>query len=379
MRVFEVLQSTAISRIRENKTWYRNLYEPMVDIGCDVILFPAEKAFSAMRSKNKEKVAEVSDELLKTIKKEHTKKPIDLFFAYLMDNCIDSQVILEIKKMGIPTCNFSCNNIHQFYLTENLSKKFDLNLYAEKEAKQSFDSIGATSLWWPMSSNPKYFKPVECSFTYDMSFVGANYATRARYVHHLLENNIDIHAFGPNWLWGARTKTRSFLKRFKFLSQTMLARSNQKRAMASGLLFDHDFRVLLGNTYAKQFHSPISDEELIKLYSSSKLSLGILDVYDKHNPTMQIKRHLHLREFEAPMCGACYCTGYTDELAEMFEPEKEVITYRDSYELLDKVKYYLAQPADRVRIREAARKRALADHTPQQRFKTLFTYLGMKY
>ena len=87
---------------------------------------------------------------------------------------------------------------------------------------------------------------------------------------------------------------------------------------------------------------------------------------------------MHLREFEAPMCGALYCTGYSDELAEMFEPDQEVLTYRNQHELLDKIRYNLNRPEEANRIRFAGRTRALRDHTYHKRFEQLFLKIGLK-
>ena len=125
-------------------------------------------------------------------------------------------------------------------------------------------------------------------------------------------------------------------------------------------------------------HAPVSDEELISLYSRSHISLGFLEVYDNHDSSKPLIQHLHLREFEAPMSGALYCTGYTDELAEMFEPDKEVIIYRSQHELLDKVKFYLHHKDQAARVREAGRKRALEEHTYHRRYEQLFTIIGLK-
>jgi spore maturation protein CgeB len=77
------------------------------------------------------------------------------------------------------------------------------------------------------------------------------------------------------------------------------------------------------------------------------------------------------------MSGALYCTGYTDELAEMFEPDREVIVYRNEHELLDKVRFYLCHPELAQKVREAGRQRALRDHTYHRRFQQLFSALGL--
>ena len=378
MRIFQAIHAATNPSVPGSRTWYHNLYEPLVELGHEVVLFPTEEGRKAVQRRDAAAQAAFSQKLLNAFRREHAQKPFGLFFAYLIDGMVDPGAIDAIRKTGVPTCNFSCNNAHQFYLVEELSPHFDYNLHSEKDSREKFLSIGANPLWWPMASNPKYFKPVDVPRTIPASFVGANYALRARYIAHLLENGIGVHAYGSGWVWGTSSRWRSIVKRYKYLLLALVAQSPQAQSAASAQLADHDFRRTLGARFPANVHPPVSDEELIALYSRSHISLGFLEVYDRHDPSRPVTQHLHLREFEAPMCGALYCTGYTDELAEMFEPDKEVVVYRNQHELLDKVRYYLAHPQEAERVRQAGRARALRDHTYQRRFETLFQVIGLE-
>jgi spore maturation protein CgeB len=377
MRIFQALSGSGNLILPGNRTWLRNLYEPLLELGHDVVLFPLEEGRRAMQRNNARARAAFSQKLLDAFRRKHAHKPFDLFFAYLMDGMVEPGVIDEIRKTGVPTCNFSCNNAHQFYLVDALSPHFDYNLHSEKDARSKFLAVGANPLWWPMASNPKYFKPIDVPRTVAVSFVGMNYALRARYIDHLLENGIDAHAYGPAWKSGSQTQWRSIGKRYLLALQALAARSADAQARASSLLAEHDFRRHLAAKFPNNVHDPVSDEELIALYSRSQISLGFLEVYDQHDPSRVVTRHLHLREFEAPMSGALYCTGYVDELVEFFEPDQEVLVYRNEQELLDKVRYYLAHPDQAERVRQAGHKRALRDHTYHRRFQTLFSALGL--
>jgi hypothetical protein len=377
MRIFQVLEGSTNAAVPGSQTWYRNLYEPLVEMGHEVVLFSAEEGRLAMRRNDVQARATFSQKLLDTFRREYAQKPFALFFAYLMNGMVEPAAIDEIRKSSVPTCNFSCNNAHQFDLVDELSPHFDYNLHSEKDAREKFLAIGANPLWWPMASNPRYFKPMDVPRTIQASFVGANYALRARYIAHLLENGVDVHIYGPGWRWGARTQWRSVARRSLLLLQSFAAVSAEAQARASATLADYDFRRNLSARFPANMHPPIPDGELIALYSRSHISLGFLEVYDRHDPSRPVTRHLHLREFEAPMSGALYCTGYMDELAEMFEPDKEVLTYRNQFELLDKVRYYLAHPVQAEQIRQAGRKRTLRDHTYQRRFAQLFERIGL--
>lgn len=377
MRIFQVLEGSTNAAVPGSQTWYRNLYEPLVEMGHEVVLFSAEEGRVAMQRNDAQARAAFSQKLLDTFRREHAQKPFALFFAYLMDGMVEPSAIDEIRKSGVPTCNFSCNNAHQFDLVDELSPHFDYNLHSEKDAREKFLAIGANPLWWPMASNPKYFKPMDVPRTVQASFVGANYALRARFISHLLENGIDVHAYGPGWQWGARTRWRSIARHYLLLLQAAVATSTVDQARTSAMLADYDFRRNLSVRFLNNVHGPISDEELIRLYSGSHISLGFLEVYDGHDPSRIVTRHLHLREFEAPMSAALYCTGYMDELTEFFEPDKEVIVYCNEQELLDKLRYYLAHPDQAEIVRQAGYRRALAEHTYQARFRKLFVELGL--
>lgn len=80
-------------------------------------------------------------------------------------------------------------------------------------------------------------------------------------------------------------------------------------------------------------------------------------------------------EFEVLMSGGLYFTNYSDELAEFYEPDKEVVIFRNEHELLDKVKYYLKYPDNAEKVRKAGYERAINCNTYQKRFKDLFNLI----
>jgi spore maturation protein CgeB len=117
---------------------------------------------------------------------------------------------------------------------------------------------------------------------------------------------------------------------------------------------------------------PLTDEELIKMYSRSRISLGFSSVADSSG----IKQ-VRLRDFEAPMSGAFYMVEEFDELAEFFEPGKEIVFFTTPEDLLEKARYYLRHEAQRRRIRAAGLRRARAEHTWQDRFRMVFREMGL--
>src|SRR3990172_7274526 len=135
MRIFLVLKASGNSSVPDSNTWLHNLYEPLVELGHSVFLVRIEVVERILNiklgtDKYREKFSEF---ILDTFKVENKKNRFDLFFSYLTDSHIYHEVIDKIKRLGTPTANFSCNNTHQFYLTENISPHFDYTLHSEKD------------------------------------------------------------------------------------------------------------------------------------------------------------------------------------------------------------------------------------------------------
>ncbi|MBC7929603.1 MAG: glycosyltransferase [Rubrivivax sp.] len=71
----------------------------------------------------------------------------------------------------------------------------------------------------------------------------------------------------------------------------------------------------------------------------------------------------NMRLFEATGVGACLLTDWKANLPEMFEPDAEVVAYRDAAECVEKVKYLLGHEAVLRRISDAGQRRTLREHT----------------
>lgn len=382
MRIFLTLHPSTNLSVPGSMTWYHNLYEPLLDLGHEVMLFRMDEIAKKHNTKfRSNKFKEYySNELDATFIKEHTMKPFDLFFSYLTNQDVEEEALQCIRKMGVPMANFSCNNTHQFYLIETISQYFDFNLHSEKDAAIKLQAVGANSVCFPMAANPKYYFPSESTFNYDVTFIGAAYAKRAYYINQLVQNNINIDCFGPNWLinnpYSRLKKIKKESERLKWLLEAIVTSSTIKRKSISTLVYNYDLLGNLRKTNAERLHYPVSDKEMVTIFNTSKINLGFLEVYtDKSQQTVQ--QHLHLREFEVPMCGGLYATNYSDELAEFYEPDKEVIMFHNEYELVDKINYFLNHPTDSEKIRQAGYLRASRCHTYQKRFTDLFTKLNL--
>ena len=81
----------------------------------------------------------------------------------------------------------------------------------------------------------------------------------------------------------------------------------------------------------------------------------------------------NMRLYEATGMGALLITDYKDNLHEMFEVEKEVVTYRSAEECVDKIRFYLDErnSAAREAISASGQRRTLTEHTYESRMRRL--------
>jgi hypothetical protein len=75
----------------------------------------------------------------------------------------------------------------------------------------------------------------------------------------------------------------------------------------------------------------------------------------------------NMRTFEATGCGAFLLTEHFDNLQRYFEPGKEIETFRDEKELIEKIDYYLSHPEQCRQIARRGQRRCLNDYSMEKR------------
>src|SRR5437660_11076341 len=116
MRIFQVLEHTANGAVAQNQTWYRNLCEPLVELGHEVFFLSAEEGRLARQRNDRAACARFSQKLLDVFRHEHARKPFDLFFAYLMTGMVEPTVIFVFRNIGVRACRSSYYNDYLFVL-----------------------------------------------------------------------------------------------------------------------------------------------------------------------------------------------------------------------------------------------------------------------
>lgn len=174
-------------------------------------------------------------------------------------------------------------------------------------------------MFWPEAAHPDVHRPYDVPFEFDVSFVGACYGRRPAFMRHLARRGIKVACFGKGWPNG-----------------------------------------------------PLDDENMIKLYSRSRINLGFSSIgYAKR--LMCLKG----RDFEIPMSGGLYLTQHNPELDLVYRVGEEILTYRGAEDCAATIRSLLDNPSRAAEIRAKGRARALREHTYETRWTEVFKLAGI--
>ena len=364
MRIFYAVPSTPHqTHLPASKVWENNLYRPLVDLGHQVEVFDFDfkdviRHVDVESQVDREFIAArrplFSEELLGQVRKAHSRQPVDVFFSYFYSAFVEPEAIRQIGDLGITTINWYCNASYQLNLVSEIAPAYHYCLVPERFRLEDYRRIGANPIYCQEAANPNVYSPRTVPVEFDVTFVGQRYGNRAWYMRALVDAGVDARAWGPRW--DQPTARRAWWRR---VGSTLRSAASGKARLAD-VTFPLD-----------RAGPPLSDEEVIEMYSRSKISLGFTTVAGDSGI-----RQVRLRDFEAPMSGAFYMVERFDELEEFFEPNREIVFFDSREELVDRVKYFLSHETERRRIRDAGMRRARSEHTWQKRFEAVFRQIG---
>lgn len=393
MRIFYASDNTPNASLNSN-LWRNNLYSTLVEMGHDVVEFDYDlrETFQNLdpnSPKQREFIEhnrpKLEQELLRQIRAAHSEKPIELFFSYFYAACATKETIEQIRAMGIKAVNWYCNGSYQFHLVEALAPGYDLCMVPEKFRMADYRRVGATPLYCQEAANPNIYKPYDVPVEYDVTFIGQSYGERPAYISYLYGQGIDVRVWGFGWQNLASNvspiqRYMSILKRAPEIGYERLIREGFRRLrhkVKQSVMQDP-----LGSAGpvtrvpAEIIGPPLSDEEMVQMYSRSKINLGFSSCGNTHETDQRILQ-VRLRDFEVPMSGGFYMVEYMEELEEFYEIGKEIVCYSGPEDLAEKIKYYLAHETEREKIRQAGYARCLRDHTWRKRFEAVFEAMGL--
>lgn len=385
MRIFYAADN-ALNSLFQSNLWRNNLYLPLLNLGHELVEFAYDlkETFANVdfddpwqRTFINRNRPEVSAELLRQVRAAHAESPLDLFFSYFYDACVSTIAIDEIRSLGITTVNWYCNGAHQLHKVREISPHYDWCLVPEKFRLKDYIAMGANPIYCQEAANPDIYHPYDLPQEFDVSFIGQAYGERPGYIRYLLDQGVDVRVWGYGWkgfvpggpseqIPMATRVGRAVRKLFTPDGRQILMKNLRSTA---GI----DQRVVLP---PETVSGPLTDEEMIMLFSRSKINLGFSSCGETHVSGERIVQ-VRLRDFEVPMSGGFYMVEYLEELEEFFDIGKEIVCYSGPEDLAEKIRYFLSHDNEREMIRRAGHERCLRDHTWQRRFTTAFRSMGI--
>ena len=195
---------------------------------------------------------------------------------------------------------------------------------------------------------------------YDVTFIGGitpHHSKRAEILAHLIKNGIDVNVFGHiNELPGLGTWDW-FKRAGKFLL-------SQKDIIGGLGTVKHTYKT----GYRRNVEiiksvqdGPVFGLDMYRTLAASRITLNVhIDAAGSYAG--------NVRMFESTGVGTCLLTEHSENISELFEPAKEILTYRSESELLDTIKEMLDQNEKIKKIAMAGQKKTLQNYTPEKTF-----------
>lgn len=230
------------------------------------------------------------------------------------------------------SCNLYTKRREFIYFLDDELPVYDKILSFSKVTTGFFaHTRGLNAHYFPFGANPIQLPPASQD-KHEVLFVGSGDLRRILLLEHIKSQ---VHVYGNRW-------HRNFPMISKQLRQHVVDKS----------------------VWGKELHQLFADADIV---------LNITRA-----PFYAAETGINLRIFEALAAGKFLLTDYCDEVAEMFEPGVEIETFKSSRELIEKVKYYLSKPQERIRIAQAGHARFLAHYTWSERVKAMTLQMGIK-
>ena len=400
MRIFCAIRHSADPAKYYGGLWSANFYPAIRALGHQIIESQTDLASTSafmgdqgtFSGDQLDLRAKATDSVLREIKAAYKIAPVDLFLSYFYNAHFDPAGFDELRRLGIPSINFYCNSVHQFELVKEIAGKVDFAWHTEKSARALYLAAGGNPVWIQMAADPTVYHPVaEAQRACKACFVGQRYADRDRWVAVLVRAGIEVEVYGYGWsrnrpgsATGAPSQSSNSPNSVKmgpmpgsFASYLRaVARNIRSHGLGMGLLqsgrqfrYSHASRGLEPLLQSSVRGPAIDISATLARY---EVCLNFSNVWSEGRPGSSLIPHVRLRDFEAPMCRACYLTGHTEEIQDFYEVGREIDTYRTPEELVGKTRFYLEHPTAAEKLREAGYRRAINDHTWENRFDQLF-------
>lgn len=273
------------------------------------------------------KIPSIRNLKAKEIYKQYKKNQIDL--TIVVHDFLTKQEITEIKKLcSSPICIWFPDAISNFQKSMFFVAGYDFLFFKDNYVVEKLKNIYSLNAHYlPQCCNPKKHNIVELTqqdkefYSCDITNAGNLYPSRAALYRQLTKYHFK--------LWGAPP--------------------------AIWLNVPELNHIIMGKS--------VHNEEKSKAFQSAKIVLNNMHLAEING--------VNKRAFEIPACGGFQIISHNDAVGDLFEIDKEIVTYKTFHELTEKIDYYLSHPDERKTITEAGYLRSINEHTYELRLKQL--------
>jgi len=307
-------------------------------------------------------------------------RPIDCFLGYLFPRQVDVSAINELQRIGIPCVNFFCDNAREFHRLPDEFQPFALHWVADFEGVTLYRNAGLAHVHAPMPCwvPPKFrsLPPVE---TEPPTFIGAADILRRDLLGRALQAGADIVLYGAGWVTEhdlvARPPERARSFRQILSNQMALTRTHGFRGLYHKI--ESRWRPLRPPEIDPERTRPmLSDDEYFRVSREATVTIGVNRMPTTRTSNWKPLLFSRLRDLEAPMLGACYLTEWTDGLAQLYDLDADIETYKTADELVEKLQALSRDPAKRLELRRRAQTRALNELTASKSIQKVLKVLS---
>lgn len=246
---------------------------------------------------------------------------VDLIVTYFSGAEISNSTLQACRKLGVPIVTFHYDDRLHFKGKKlggqhtgpyAVCGAYDVNYTNAPQSLSKYHSCGASAVFMPEAANPEHFRSLDLEKKYDVSFIGAKYGRREKFIEKLKGYGLSVECFGPGWENGTLT-----------------------------------------------------EDQMVEVYNSSWINLGFGYIGDT---TLTC---LKGRDFEVPSCGVAYMTNYSKELELVYNLEKEILTYTSVEDCARKIASLLSNKRRLKSVGIQARLAVLHRHTWRHRFEQM--------
>ena len=371
MRILYVAMKYDYGRRNQGPSFeHYNFYDCLLNMGHDILYFD----FMTLMQEHGR--TWMNNRLMEVAK---TEKP-DLMFTVLFTDEFDASVLRKVTEdLGIVTINWFCDDHWRFERYSSLwAPCFRWVVTTAESAVSKYAQIGyhnvIKSQW---ACNTFLYRRMSLPLEYDVTFIGQPYGQRRKVIEQLRNAGIHVRTWGQGWDSG-RTSQDEMIRIFNTsrinLNLTAAYGAHAENEQESVSCKRHHLWRLLKHvpfTTARK----ASSTGCTQIPPQSEFAQPTVPkpAWPAGHTTEQIKG----RNFEVPGTGGFLLTENAAHLEDYYKLGVEVVNFHSTEEMIEKVRYYLAHEEERAGIAEAGYQRTLKDHTYQQRFREIFSQIGL--